>query len=178
MLNPYSRLQALGLVLPAPPRPLANYVAYAEVGAMLYVSGQGPRDADGNTAKGKVGRDLDIAQAYQQARLTGLNLLAVMHAALGDLGRVRRVVKLFGKSGYQMWMPVDHRVDRITQPVLIKPTAQSDIQLHRVNVVAATLSGAGVKEQAPLQRCQRQYVSDPHTAARARRSAAGSARRA
>jgi enamine deaminase RidA (YjgF/YER057c/UK114 family) len=94
--NPYSRLQALGLVLPAPPSPRANYVAYAEAGTLLYLSGQGPRDADGNTAKGKVGRDLDVTQAYQLARLTGLNLLAVMHAALGDLGRVRRVVKLFG----------------------------------------------------------------------------------
>jgi enamine deaminase RidA (YjgF/YER057c/UK114 family) len=94
--NPYSRLQALGLVLPKPPSPLANYVTYAQAGTMLYLSGQGPRDANGNTVKGKVGRDLDIAHAYQQARLTGLNLLAVMHAALGDLGRVGRIVKLFG----------------------------------------------------------------------------------
>lgn len=96
MSNPYSRLRALGLVLPAPPRPVANYVAYAEAGKMLYLSGQGPRDADGKMAKGKVGRDLNITLAYEHARLAGLNLLAVMHAALGDLERVRRVVKLFG----------------------------------------------------------------------------------
>jgi enamine deaminase RidA (YjgF/YER057c/UK114 family) len=94
--DPYSRLNALGLVLPSPPSPLANYVAYVEVGAMLYVSGQGPRDASGRMVRGKVGRDLDVAQAYEQARLTGMNLLAIAHAALGDLGRVRRVVKLLG----------------------------------------------------------------------------------
>lgn len=96
MSDPYSRLNALGLVLPSPPSPLANYVAYVEVGAMLYVSGQGPRDASGRMVRGKVGRDLDVAQAYEQARLTGMNLLAIAHAALGDLGRVRRVVKLLG----------------------------------------------------------------------------------
>ncbi len=96
MADPYSRLDALGLVLPPPPKPLANYVTHAEAGTMLYLSGQGPRDAQGQMARGKVGRDLDIAQAYEQARLTGLNLLAVMHGALGDLRRVRRIVKLLG----------------------------------------------------------------------------------
>jgi enamine deaminase RidA (YjgF/YER057c/UK114 family) len=94
--NPYSRLASLGLVLPPPPQPLANYITHVEAGTMLYISGQGPRAADGTMARGKVGRDLDTAQAYEQARLTGLNLLAVAHAALGDLGRVRRVVKLLG----------------------------------------------------------------------------------
>lgn len=96
MSNPYSRLEALGIILPPPPAPLANYVTHAEAGTMLYLSGQGPRDAQGRTVRGKVGRDLDIAQAYEQARLTGLNLLSVAHAALGDLRRVRRVVKLLG----------------------------------------------------------------------------------
>ena len=96
MSDPYSRLAALGFALPPPPQPLANYVTFVEAGTMLYLSGQGPRDDDGKMARGKVGRDMDIAQAYEQARLTGLNLLSVMHAALGDLGRVRRVVKLLG----------------------------------------------------------------------------------
>ena len=96
MSNPYSRLKALGLVLSPPPPPLATYVTHVMAGTMLYLSGQGPRDAHGKMARGKVGRDLDVPQAYEQARLTGLNLLAVMHAALGDLGRVRRVVKLLG----------------------------------------------------------------------------------
>ncbi len=63
---------------------------------MLYLSGQGPRDATGRMTRGKLGRDLDVRQGYEQARLTGLNLLAVAHAALGDLRRVRRVVKLLG----------------------------------------------------------------------------------
>jgi enamine deaminase RidA (YjgF/YER057c/UK114 family) len=94
--DPYARLEELGLVLPPPPEPLANYVTHVEAGTMLYLSGQGPRDIRGKMARGKVGRDLDIRQAYEHARLTGLNLLAVVHAALGDLRRVRRVVKLLG----------------------------------------------------------------------------------
>ena len=69
-------------------------------------------------------------------------------------------------------MPVDQRVHRIAQPVLVKRAGHSDIQLHRIQIVA-TLRGTGVKEQPLLQRGQRQYVSDPHIAGTARRSAAG-----
>ena len=96
MSNPYSRLEPLGFVLPPPPEPLANYVTHVFAGTMLYLSGQGPRDAEGRLVRGKVGRDLDARQAYEQARITGLNLLSVMHEVLGDLGRVRRIVKLLG----------------------------------------------------------------------------------
>ena len=69
-------------------------------------------------------------------------------------------------------MPSDHRVHGITQAVLIEPTAQRDIQLHRIHIVAA-LRGAGVKQKPLLQRGQRQNVSYLHIAAEARRSAAG-----
>lgn len=94
--TPYDRLKALGIVLPPAPPPIANFVTHVAEGQLLFLSGQGPTEADGRLHAGKVGADVEVAQAYEHARLTGINLIAVMHAALGDLGRVRRVVKLLG----------------------------------------------------------------------------------
>lgn len=96
MTSPYERLQASGLSLLTPAEPVGTYVPFKLSGNMLYLSGQGPRQADGRLMTGKVGRDLDVEEAYEHARLTGLNLLSVAHRALGDLGRVAQVVKLFG----------------------------------------------------------------------------------
>lgn len=90
------RLSELGIVLPQPPEPIANFVVARQVGAMLYLSGQGPLDSMGVLAKGKVGGSVSVEQAYQHARLTGLNLLAVAQAAVGSLDRVHWVVKLLG----------------------------------------------------------------------------------
>ena len=91
-----SRLQDLGIELPNSPSPLANYVPFVITGNLLYLSGQGPREADGTFHTGKVGESVTTEQAYQDARLTGLNLLSVMKNALGELDRVERVVKLLG----------------------------------------------------------------------------------
>ncbi|TMJ34215.1 MAG: RidA family protein [Alphaproteobacteria bacterium] len=94
--SPYERLQASGLSLPTPAAPVGTYVPFKLSGNMLYLSGQGPRQADGRLMTGKVGRDLGVEEAYKHAQLTGLNLLSVAHKALGDLDRVAQVVKLFG----------------------------------------------------------------------------------
>ncbi|MBY2946721.1 RidA family protein [Rhizobium leguminosarum] len=94
--SPYERLAALGIALPPPPPPIANFVTHVIEGNMLYLSGQGPREADGFMHAGKVGGGVSIDEAYGHARLTGINLLAVMQDALGDLTRVKRVVKLLG----------------------------------------------------------------------------------
>ncbi|ANM14160.1 endoribonuclease L-PSP protein (plasmid) [Rhizobium sp. N541] len=94
--SPYQRLAALGIKLPPPPPPIANFVTHVVEGNMLYLSGQGPREADGFLHAGKVGANVGVEEAYRHARLTGINLLAVMHDALGDLSRVKRVVKLLG----------------------------------------------------------------------------------
>ncbi|MFO7308467.1 MAG: RidA family protein [Pseudomonadota bacterium] len=95
-MTPYQRLADLGLTLPPAPKPVATYVPCVQEGNLLFLSGQGPREADGRLRTGKVGAEVGVERAYDDARLTGLNLLAVMHEALGDLGRVRRVVKLLG----------------------------------------------------------------------------------
>ena len=96
MTSPYERIKALGLELPAPAVPVANYVPFVLANGFLYLSGQGPKRADGVTPSGKVGTEVTVEEAYLHARQTGLNLLAVAHLALGDLSRVRRVVKLLG----------------------------------------------------------------------------------
>jgi enamine deaminase RidA (YjgF/YER057c/UK114 family) len=95
-MTPNDRLQQLGLTLPQPPAPAANYVPYVITGNLLYLSGQGPRDANGQNLTGKVGASVTLEQAYERAKLVGLGLLATTQAALGDLGRVKRVVKLLG----------------------------------------------------------------------------------
>lgn len=95
-MSPAARLEALNIVLPPLPSPIANYKPYVFEGSRLYLSGQGPKEASGQQRVGKVGADISVEQAYDDARLTGINLLAVMQAALGDLGRVRQVIKLFG----------------------------------------------------------------------------------
>ena len=95
-MTPYERLKQLKLELPKPAVPLANYVPFVLANGFLYLSGQGPRRADGGMFTGKVGADVSLEDAYRHAQLTGLNLLSVAHLALGDLGRVRRVVKVLG----------------------------------------------------------------------------------
>lgn len=93
---PYDRLAALGIELPPPPKPIANFLTHVQEGNLLFLSGQGPLEADGHMHIGKVGADVGTEDAYRHARVTGINLIAVMHHALGDLSRVKRVVKLLG----------------------------------------------------------------------------------
>lgn len=94
---PYqARLESLGLTLLPVPKPIGNFSNFVQTGSLIFVSGQGPRAADGTLHCGKVGADVSPREAYEHARLTGLNLLSVLADAIGDLGRVSRVVKLLG----------------------------------------------------------------------------------
>ncbi|WP_419317327.1 RidA family protein [Caulobacter sp. ErkDOM-E] len=90
------RLNELGVVLPQPVAPVANYVPFVRSGNLVHISGQISLDASGGI-KGTVGVDVDLETAQKAARLCGINLLAQMKAACdGDLDRVVRVVKLGG----------------------------------------------------------------------------------
>jgi enamine deaminase RidA (YjgF/YER057c/UK114 family) len=90
------RLAAIGIVLPQPVAPVANYVPFVRSGDLVHISGQVSIDAGGGI-KGVVGQDLDLDRGVAAARLCGVNLLAQIKAACeGDLQRVRRVVKLGG----------------------------------------------------------------------------------
>jgi len=90
------RLAALGVILPQPNPPVANYVPFVRHGDFVHISGQVSLDAGGGV-RGIVGEDVDAETAKRAARLCAINLIAQMKAACdGDLGRVARVVKLGG----------------------------------------------------------------------------------
>lgn len=94
--NPEQRLKDMGIHLPTPSNPVANYVKYVRTGNLIYLSGHGPSRTDGSYITGKLGKDLDIAEGYEAAKTTGIALLATLRSAIGDLSRVKRIVKVLG----------------------------------------------------------------------------------
>ena len=94
--DPEARLRELGIELPVPTSPAANYVNAVRTGNLLFLAGKGPMQADGTYLTGKVGADLTQEQGYEAARLTAISQLAVLKAELGDLRKVRRIVKVLG----------------------------------------------------------------------------------
>ena len=75
---------------------MANYVNAVRTGNLIFLSGKGPKKADGENITGKVGTDLTIEEGYQAARIVGINQLAVLKTELGNLNRVKRIVKVLG----------------------------------------------------------------------------------
>jgi enamine deaminase RidA (YjgF/YER057c/UK114 family) len=96
MISPEERLAALGFSLPPAPAPSASYVPFREAGSMLYLSGQGPKLPNGTYRIWQLRTADDIPDGYADARLAGLNLLASVKAAVGELKRIEAVVKVFG----------------------------------------------------------------------------------
>jgi enamine deaminase RidA (YjgF/YER057c/UK114 family) len=94
--DPEAKLKALGIVLPTPGAPIANYVNAVRTGNLLFLAGKGPTGPDGKDIVGKLGKDLTVEQGYQAARSVAINHLAVLKAELGDLKRVKRIVKVLG----------------------------------------------------------------------------------
>ncbi|MFN0070318.1 MAG: RidA family protein [Chloroflexota bacterium] len=90
------RLEELGLDLPIRTGPLANYVSTVRTGNLVFVSGHGPTLEGKPMYVGKLGADMDLETGYAAAKLTMLNCLASLKIELGDLDRVKRVVKLLG----------------------------------------------------------------------------------
>lgn len=91
-----NRLSELGIELPSPPAPAANYVPYTIAGNILTISGQIPMGANGIEYVGKLGDTADVAMGQAAARLCAINILAQAKAALGDLSRIRQVMKIQG----------------------------------------------------------------------------------
>ncbi|WP_111670460.1 RidA family protein [Algoriphagus litoralis] len=88
--TPEEKIKQMGLVIPEVSQPIANYVKWKQVGNLLYLSGTGPK------IYGKVGGDLSTEQGYEAARATGLEIIAVLKAATGDLSRIKQFVKVLG----------------------------------------------------------------------------------
>jgi len=91
------RLSDLGIELPTPSAPVANYVSYVKSGNLIFIAGQTSVDSNGEMISGRLGEDLDLETGQRAARCCAIRLLAQMKAACdGDLSRVKRVVKLGG----------------------------------------------------------------------------------
>jgi len=91
------KLTELGIVLPTPATPVANYIPFVRVGALLFVSGQICLDASGKlVAKGRLGDGVSVEDGQKAARACAINVLAQVKAALGDLDKVKQVARLGG----------------------------------------------------------------------------------
>jgi enamine deaminase RidA (YjgF/YER057c/UK114 family) len=88
-----ARLRERGIELPEAVQPVATYVRFVQTGNLLLISGTGPSDS---APRGKLGQDLTLDQGYAVARDVGLQVISTIKAALGDLDRVKRVVKVLG----------------------------------------------------------------------------------
>jgi len=89
------RLDSLGIELPTPFPPAGNYLSCVIDGGLVYVGGHGPIAGD-QMMRGKVGGNLTLEQGREAARMTALSILATLQAELGDLGRIQRIIKVFG----------------------------------------------------------------------------------
>ncbi|QDU95445.1 RidA family protein [Lignipirellula cremea] len=96
MSTPEAQLQSLGLELPPAPKPGGVYKPVVIIDNVAYVSGHGPLNSDGTMLVGRVGSEVDQQAGYDAARQTGLAILATLKANLGELSRVKRVIKSLG----------------------------------------------------------------------------------
>ncbi|MHA7830220.1 MAG: RidA family protein [Flagellimonas sp.] len=92
--DPEARLKELGIELPKAPNPVANYVNGVRTGNLIFLAGKGPRYADGTEITGKLGDAISIEKGYEASRLTAINQIAVLKEMLGDLTKVKRIVKV------------------------------------------------------------------------------------
>jgi len=95
MANIEKKISQMGITLPDTPAPIANYVPFVKTGKLVYLSGLGPAaEPDGSIPRGKLGFDMTVEEGYKAARLVGINVLARIKGAIGDLDKVKRVIKL------------------------------------------------------------------------------------
>jgi len=117
-----AKLKEMGLELPPAGTPVANYVPAVRTGNLVFVSGHGPVRSDGSRISGKVGADLTVEQGYEAARQVALVLLASLRNEIGDLDRVRRVVKLLGM--------VNCTPDFVKQPEVINGASDLLVEIY------------------------------------------------
>ena len=101
--DPEAKLKELGIVLPTPGAPIANYVNAVQTGNLLFLAGKGPLQQDGKDVVGRLGKDMTVDQGYQAARSVAVAHLAVLKKELGDLKRVTR-----SSSCWDLFDPASH----------------------------------------------------------------------
>jgi len=95
-VEPEQRLKELKIELGAMKQPIANYVKAVQTGNLLFLSGHIPDEVPGKKTRGKVGSQLSVEEGKEAARLTAISMLATIKAYVGDLNKVKRIVKVFG----------------------------------------------------------------------------------
>ena len=120
-MNAEAKLKKMGLELPSPTKPVANYVSAVRTGNLVFLSGHGPLREDRTMITGKVGADLTIEEGYEAARRVALGLLSSLKTEIGDLDKVRRVVKLLGM--------VNCTPDFVDQPKVINGASDLLVEL-------------------------------------------------
>ncbi|MFL2664463.1 MAG: RidA family protein [Dehalococcoidia bacterium] len=96
MDNIETKIEKLGIILDNPANPVANFVPAVTSGKLIFLSGQGPMKNDGSYMKGKLGKDLSIDEGYEAAKLVCIQLLAALKKQIGDLNKVKKIVKVLG----------------------------------------------------------------------------------
>ncbi len=90
------KIKKMGIEIPEAPKPVASYIPFRRVGNLIYISGQDCRVNGKLKYEGKVGEDVTEQEAYEAARITAINLLAILKSAIGDLDKVVKIVNLHG----------------------------------------------------------------------------------
>ena len=94
--TPEQRLKQLNIQLPEISESLGSYIDIVQTGNLLYLSGKGPQKPDGGYITGKLGRELTIQEGYDAARITAINQIAVLKKKIGDLSKIKHIVKVNG----------------------------------------------------------------------------------
>lgn len=94
--TPEQKLKELGIELPEIAPPVANYIDVVRSGNLLFLAGKGSRNMDGTRITGKVGTDLTVEEGYEAAKSIALQHLAAIKKEIGDLNRVKRIIKVLG----------------------------------------------------------------------------------
>ena len=95
-MTPEEKLKERGLELPKSPTPVANYVRTVRSGNMVYVAGSGPDREGAPQWRGKLGRNVSVEEGYLAAQSAALNMLASLKVEIGELSKVKRIVKVLG----------------------------------------------------------------------------------
>jgi enamine deaminase RidA (YjgF/YER057c/UK114 family) len=90
------KIEEIGYILPEVPKPVAAYIPFRKTGNLVYISGQDCKINGKLKYEGKVGSDVTEDQAYDAARITAINLLAILKSAIGDLDKVAKIINLHG----------------------------------------------------------------------------------
>ncbi len=146
-----TRLAALGVDLPEPPVPAASYVPTLATGQLLFVSGQISSLPGGEKHTGKLGRELSVEDGQKAARICAINILANLKAALGDLDKVRRIVKLTGFVNCTPDFTDPHRVINGCSDFLIEVLGERGKHSRSAVGVATLPLGVAVEVEAIVE---------------------------